>query len=262
MPTLDEIIKTYGQIQNLETFNRPMFVGPHPDDIEFGCGGLISKYKELNIPVTYVIVTDGAAGSNDPSITAQIMAETRRNEVLKAAEYMSVKNVEFLMLEDGGDFTLEDVIKRLAPVVIKYNPDIIYAPDSRLKTECHSDHIKTGEAVRRLSQIISHPEALRRHNINIDGVESFPGNITLAFYFSDDPNMKVEISETNLNDKIQSLLLHTSQMQDPSTGLLLNYFQLKAMKLGKDTSTGLAEDYQVLVPLTQHVYAEGIHYNK
>ena len=260
MPTLDEIIKAYGQIPELTQFKRPMFVGPHPDDIEFGCGGLISKLKELNVPVTYVIVTDGAAGSNDPSITSKMLADIRRQETLAAAKFMNVENVEFLDLEDGGNFEIEDVIKKLAPIILKYNPDIIFAPDSRLKTECHSDHIKTGEAVRRLTQIVSYPESLRRHQINVDDINSFPNNITLAFYFTDEPNKKVEISENNLNEKIQSLLLHQSQMQDPSIGLLLDYFKLKAIKLGQGLNSGLAEDYQVLVPLTQHVYAEGIHY--
>lgn len=258
MPSLDDIIRTYGQIPDLTSFSRYMFVGPHPDDIEFGCGGLISRLKELNKEVTYVIVTDGAAGTNDPSITPAMMAETRKNETLNAAEYMGVKNVEFLNLPDGGIFYSEDVVQRLAPVILKYNPDVIFAPDSRLKTESHSDHIKTGEAVRRITQIISHPEALRRHNIDVEGIDEFPVNITLALYFSDDSNKKVDISENNLNDKIQSLMLHVSQMQDSSTELLINYFKLKALKLGNNM--GLAEDYQVLVPLTQHVYAEGIHY--
>lgn len=258
MPTLDEIIKAYGQIPDLETFKRPMFVGPHPDDIEFGCGGLISKLKELNIPVTYVIVTDGGAGTMDKSITAQMMADTRKQETLNAANFMNVKNVEFLNLEDGGDFSVEDVIRKLAPVVLKYKPDIIFAPDAKLKTECHHDHIVTGEAVRLLTQIVPHPESLRRHKVNIDGIDEFVSNFTLAFYFSDDTNKKVFFTENNLNEKIQSLMLHTSQMQDESTGLLLNYFKLKALKLGE--GKGLAEDYQVLVPLTQHVYAEGIHY--
>ena len=258
MPTLDEIIKAYGQIKELTSFSRPLFVGPHPDDIEFGCGGLISKLKELNIPVNYVIVTDGAAGTCDPNITPETMAEIRKQETLAAAKYMNVKNVEFLNLPDGGNYSLEDVIRKLAPVILKYNPDIIFAPDSRLKTECHNDHIMTGEAVRRLTQIVPHPEALRRHNVDIDDINVFPNNITLAFYFTDNPNKLVEINESNLNDKIQSLMLHKSQMQDPSTELMINYFQLKALKLGD--GKGLAEDYQVLVPLTQHVYAEGINY--
>ena len=258
MPTLDEIIKAYGQIPELDTFSRPMFIGPHPDDIEFGCGGLISRLKELNTKVTYVIMTDGGAGTNDPSITPEMMKEIRHKESINAANFMNVENVEFLDLEDGGNWSKKDAIKKLAPVILKYNPDIIFAPDSRLKTECHSDHIKTGEVVRRLTQIVPHPESLRRHDVNIEGVTEFPQAITLAFYFTDEPNKKIMISENNLNEKIQSLLLHESQMQDPSTELLLNYFKLKALKLGE--GKGLAEDYQVLVPLTQHVYAEGINY--
>lgn len=262
MPTIEEIIKQYGQIPELTTFKRPMFIGPHPDDIEFGCGGLISKYKQLNTPVTYVIVTDGGAGSNDVDVSAEKMVEIRKIESIEAANFMNVKDVEFLGLEDGGIFYIEDIISRLAPIVLKYNPDIIFAPDSRLKTECHSDHIKVGEAVRRISQIIAYPIALNRHNIDTSGINHFPNNITLAFYFSDDSNVKVEISENNLSDKIQSIMLHKSQMLDPSSELLINYFKLMAIELGEGFNSGLAEEYQVLVPLTQHVYARGIHYNE
>ncbi len=255
---LDEIIRTYGAIPDLTSFKRPLFVGPHPDDIEFGCGGLISRFKELGTPVTYCIVTDGAAGSNDPAITPEMMKQTRKKESLNAAAFMNVSNVEMLELEDGGDYEVSDVIRKLAPVVLRCSPDIIFAPDARLKTECHPDHLKTGEAARRVTQLVSHPESLRRHKVDIKGIETFPSNITLAFYFSDDSNTLLQISESNLGDKIQALMLHESQMQDSSTELLLNYFKLKALKLGN--GQGLAEDYQVLVPLTQHVYAEGIHY--
>ena len=260
MPTLNEILKTYGSIPDLTSFERPMFVGPHPDDIEFGCGALISKLKSLDKEVTYVIATDGGAGTDGKEITGQMMAETRKKEVLAAAQFMNVKNVEFLALEDGGDYSVDEVIRRLAPVILKYNPDVIFAPDCKLQTECHPDHIKVGEAVRLCTQIVPHPESLRRRGIDIDGFTTFPGNITLALFFTDQPNTKVAVSQANLGEKIQSLMLHVSQTQDPSIELLLNYFKLKALKLGEGTETGLAEDYQVLVPLTQHVYSEGLNY--
>lgn len=257
---LDDVIKTYGAIKDLTSFNKYMFVGPHPDDIEFGCGGLISKLKELNKEVIYVIMTDGAAGTSDPAITPSMMKDIRYKESLKAAEFLNVKQVEFLDLEDGSDYEVVDAVRKLAPVIVKHCPDIIFAPDSKLSTECHSDHLKTGEAVRICSQLVSHPTSLKRHKINIDNFTSFPNNITLAFYFTDDSNKLVEISENNLNEKIQSLLIHASQNADPSAELLLNYFKLKALKLGEKSSTHLAEDYKVLVPLTQHCYSDGIHY--
>lgn len=260
MPTLEEIIKTYGTIPELSEFKRPMFVGPHPDDIEFGCGALLSKMKDKNAEPVFVIVTDGGAGTPDPNVTPKMLSDMRKEEAVKAAGFLGVEKVEFLDLPDDGEYTVEDIIKRLAPVVLKYKPDAIFAPDSHLRTECHPDHLKTGEAVRYITQIVPHPESLRRHNISIEGVEHFPDAITLALYFSDEPNALCEISEKNLEEKIAALMLHTSQVQDPSIGLLLNYFKLKAVQCGKNSATGLAEEYQVLVPLTQHVYSSGIHY--
>ena len=259
MPELKEIIKTYGAIPPLTSFKRPMFVGPHPDDIEFGCGGLIAKMKEQNIPVTYVIVTDGAAGGDLPP---EEMKEIRKKESEEAARFLGAENIEFCDLEDGGDYSVIDAMKILIPLVLKYQPDIIFAPDPLLKTECHPDHLKTAEAVRRLPQIVSHKESVRRHGIDVEGIEHFPSDITLAFYFSDDSNVLEEISMKDLEAKISALLHHKSQMQDDSTELLLNYFKLKAIHLGQETGNTLAEDYRVLVPLTQHVYSEGIHYNK
>lgn len=259
MPELKDIIKTYGQIAPLTSFKRPMFIGPHPDDIEFGCGGLASKMKENDISVTYLIVTDGAAGG---SLPASKMKKLREEESIEAGKYLGVENVEFCELEDGGPYSIDDAIKAIVPFVLKHQPDIVFAPDSRLRTECHPDHIKTGEAVRQLLKLVPYPESLRRRGIDIEGINAFPSDITLALYFSDDSNIREEISMKNLEDKINALMCHRSQMEDESTGLLLNYFRLKAQALGSQSSTGLAEDYQVIVPLCQHVYAEGIHYNE
>lgn len=260
MKNLDELIKTHAKIPSLLSFSRPVFIGTHPDDIEFGCGGIISKFKELNIPVTYIIVTDGSSGSNDPTITAEMLKKIRKKESINAAKFMNVSNIEFLDFPDGGLFEVEDIIQKLCPVLLKYNPDIIFAPDSNLSTECHADHIKVGIATRYITQIVPYPEALKKHNINIENITGFPNNLVLALYFSENPNIKIEISEKNLNEKIQSLNLHKSQIKSPSIELLVNYFKLKAKKLGEDTNTGLAEEYQVLVPFTQHIYSEGFDY--
>ena len=260
MPTLSEIIKTYGAIPPLDSFKRPLFIGPHPDDIEFCCGALVSKMTRAGIPVTFLIVTDGAAGTDDPSVTPEMMTEIREKESMAAAASLGVQNVEFCRLEDGGPYSVEDAIKAIAPFILRYQPDIIFGPDPKLKTECHPDHLKVGEAVRRVIKLVPYPESLRRHGIPTDGVTLFPSNITVAFYATDDANTIEPVEPADLEAKIKSLYLHVSQMQDSSVDLLMNYFRLKALELGKNSPTGLAEDYQVIVPLCQHVYSEGLHY--
>ena len=184
----------------------------------------------------------------------------RKEESLKAAAFLGCEEVYFAGLEDGGDYDVNDAIKALIPVVLKVQPDIIFAPDPKLRTECHPDHLKIGEASRRLVKLVSYRESLRRHGIDVKEGEVLPHNITMAFYFSDDTNIKEEITMEQFQKKIAALRCHASQMKDPSTELLLNYFYLKAQELGKGSSTGLAEDYRVLLPLLQHCYTEGIHY--
>ena len=261
MPNLEELLQTYGRIPDLTSFRRPLFIGPHPDDIEFGCGALISRYRALGVPVTCVIVTDGGAGSPDRDLPPEALSATRREESLAAAAVLGIEpeRVLFLNLEDGGTWPVEDAVRLLAPVILRFSPDVLFAPDSRLRTECHGDHIKTGEAVRRLTQIVSYPETLRRHGVDISAYPRLPSAITLALYFTDEPNTLVPVTPEDLNAKLQALQCHRSQMQGQEAQLLLGYFQLKAQKLGQGSGTGLAEDYPVLLPLMQHVYSEGVN---
>lgn len=37
-------------------------IGAHPDDIEFGCGGSLIKYKEKGDNVFLMVLTDGELG--------------------------------------------------------------------------------------------------------------------------------------------------------------------------------------------------------
>ena len=82
----------------------------------------------------------------------------------------------------------------------------------------------------------------------------------LAYYFTDKPNMYTEISEENFNDKVKSLLLHQSQMSDPQSGLLLEYFKFKAELDGKAIGKPLAESYQIVPSIMSHVYSLGLKF--
>lgn len=257
---VEEMFKSIVEIKELSSFKRPLFVGPHPDDIEFGCGALISKLKEKGADIHFLIVTDGAAGTDDPALPPYKLKEMRENEAKNAAKFLGASTIDFIALEDGGIYTSEDVTRLASPFILKYQPDIIFTTDPNLRSECHNDHIKTGEGIRGCMQIIGYPEALRRHLVNIDNVKSFPRNITLAYYFSDEPNAFVEISAKNLKDQQQSLMLHESQMKDDSMKMLVGYFGYKAQMDGKKNNVPLAEVFQVIVPVCQHVYSEGLKY--
>jgi LmbE family N-acetylglucosaminyl deacetylase len=54
-----------------------LVVAAHPDDIEFGCAGTVARWVQEGARVTYALLTNGAAGSSDPEMTRQRLAELR-----------------------------------------------------------------------------------------------------------------------------------------------------------------------------------------
>ncbi len=54
-----------------------LVVAAHPDDIEFGCAGTVARWVSEGAHVTYALLTNGAAGSSDPNMTRQRLAELR-----------------------------------------------------------------------------------------------------------------------------------------------------------------------------------------
>ncbi|HWL14088.1 MAG TPA: PIG-L family deacetylase [Opitutus sp.] len=113
--------------------------GAHPDDIEFGCGGVVARETQSGRPVHFVVCSLGEAGSNGtPAI--------RRKEALQAAARLGA-TIEFLKLD--GDAHLEvkaaHAIK-LARLLRRLRPSLVLAPS--LIENQHPDHWRLGRLVR------------------------------------------------------------------------------------------------------------------
>ena len=113
--------------------------GAHPDDIEFGCGGIVAKETRSGRPVHFVICSRGEAASN--GTPAQ-----RATEAIRAASLLGA-TCEFVELD--GDAHLEvkaaHAIK-LAAILRRQRPAIVLAPT--LVENQHPDHAKLGRLVR------------------------------------------------------------------------------------------------------------------
>src|SRR5437879_13738472 len=78
-----------------------MVVSAHPDDPEFSAGGSVAKLAKDGAKVTYVIVTDGSQGGEDPKQKDSELIAIREKEQRAAAKILGVKTVEFLGYTDG-----------------------------------------------------------------------------------------------------------------------------------------------------------------
>src|SRR5450631_904339 len=68
--------------------------GAHPDDIEFGCGGVVARETQLGRKVRFVVCSRGEAGTHGTS--KQRTAEARKAATLIGA------TIEFLELDGDG----------------------------------------------------------------------------------------------------------------------------------------------------------------
>lgn len=113
--------------------------GAHPDDIEFGCGGVIARETSAGRKAHLVICSRGEAGTH--GTPKQRTAEARKAAALLGA------TVEFLELD--GDSHLEiraaHAIK-LAAIIRRIRPGVVLAPS--LVENQHPDHWRLGTLVR------------------------------------------------------------------------------------------------------------------
>ncbi|MCX6811677.1 MAG: PIG-L family deacetylase, partial [Candidatus Berkelbacteria bacterium] len=110
---------------------RVLILAPHPDDEVFGCGGAIIKHVSVRDPIKIVYLTD-----------CKNIFRTRRKEAKKAAKIMGVKDLEFLSYKDGELVAGQKETKEISAIILKFKPDIIYAP---YFFDSHPDHQATAE---------------------------------------------------------------------------------------------------------------------
>ena len=68
----------------VEAFDRYLFIGPHPDDIEIGAGATAAKLAANGKQVTFLICTDGRFGleTAPEGTTPDELREIRKAEAM------------------------------------------------------------------------------------------------------------------------------------------------------------------------------------
>ncbi|MEA5550933.1 PIG-L deacetylase family protein [Anabaena cylindrica UHCC 0172] len=124
-----------------------MVFSPHQDDETFGCGGMIARKREQEIPVVVTFLTDGRGShGSDPDIQNKII-HIRKQESLNALDILGVKpsEIHFLDKLDGSlpDLTPEErqqIINQISELLKLYQPGEVYVPHRK---DCHKDHEAT-----------------------------------------------------------------------------------------------------------------------
>ena len=125
----------------LEAYRRYLFIGPHPDDIEIGAGATAAKLAAEGKDVAFMICTDGRYGDGATALRGDELAEERKREAIASAKMLGVTDVRFIGLCDGAGYDVDELLRGIARTVGEFKPDVIFAPDQDVDSECHADHL-------------------------------------------------------------------------------------------------------------------------
>lgn len=161
-------------------------IGPHPDDLEYGCGGTLARYAAGGHHVTMLVLTQGAEGGD---------GAIRQAEQEAAAKILGIQDLTFGGYTDTRIPLDKDFISFLEEVMEKKKPDIIFVHHG---DDTHQDHRTVHTAALSAARYV--PNLL-----------FYEGPTTLNFQ----PSVFVDI-EPVLDQKIRALEAHASQMEKTS----------------------------------------------
>jgi LmbE family N-acetylglucosaminyl deacetylase len=172
---------------------RALVVVAHPDDIEFGCAGTVARWVREGAHVTYALVTNGAAGSSDPEMTRERLAELRKAEARAAAKVVGVDHVEFLGYEDGLLEPTLEVREKIVRLIRRVRPEVVVTTDPT--TRYFGD------------RYINHPDHRAAGEATLEPVKL----TAVCLMMNMEPNLVVDIGEY-IDKKIESLACHVTQL--------------------------------------------------
>jgi LmbE family N-acetylglucosaminyl deacetylase len=216
----------------------------HPDDLDCWAGGTMAQFAADGAEVYYLILTDGANGTDNRQMTAEQLISIRRAEQKQAGQVLGLKDVFFCSNADGCLENCTDVRREVVKIIRKVKPDVVITWDPSMlyavELGCvnHPDHRAAGQAT--LDAVyplardhMSFPELLQQ------GYEPHKTSTLLLINFND-YNYSIDITNT-FDAKMQAIAAHVSQLPDPAK--VKQRFITMAVDAGQECGVAYAERF-------------------
>lgn len=201
--------------------------GAHPDDIEFGCGGILVKMASQGKRIVMVDLSSGEKGTHGTP-------EERRREAEAASRMINAERIFLDFIDCEIMDTYEGRLK-LVSVIRKYRPRLVLAPLWKGEQN-HPDHLACGTMVRYACRYSRFAKILP------DSPPHHPEGVLHYLYPTfDNPDFIVDITgEVEVWKKMMAC--HQSQMRTFNYGeLALKMAAKMGMLISKPYGQGLAK---------------------
>ncbi len=170
--------------------DKILFLAPHTDDIEFGCGGTIAKFAQEQKQIFAVAFS--AAEESVPSGLDRDINRKNMFEALKILgvnkENCSILNFKVREFPQNRQLILDEILR----IKKEIEPDMVFLPST---FDTHQDH-----------QVISNEGFRAFKKTTLIGYEIPWNNLTFT------TNMFVKISESEMEKKLESIRTYISQL--------------------------------------------------
>jgi bacillithiol biosynthesis deacetylase BshB1 len=180
---------------------RILAVGPHPDDIEFGCAAVLIQEVKNGQEVKILLTSRGESATHGTP-------EEREEEARAAAREIGAE-LDFVDL--GGDCHVEPTVAnriRMAREIRGFRPDVVLAP-APVENQ-HPDHTAVGRIVRDAARLARYGGLAELRDVR-------PHAIGQLYYYAitthvpDPPQVVVDVS--GVFDQWQAVMMcHKSQV--------------------------------------------------
>lgn len=194
--------------------------GAHPDDIEIGVGGTLSKYSEEGHRVMGIVAT---------------LPPNKRERKKESKEAAKILGIDIKLLDIGFNnlFFSREIVRRIDDVLDDYGPDVIF---THWDKDSHQDHNALTNGV---------IAATRMNRCSVYMYEqTLPGGIVP---YSFNAQMYIDISDV-IDRKMKGILAHKSQRRKNGEWWLHGIWG-RAMFRGYQINTKYAEAFQVVKEL-------------
>lgn len=222
-------------------------LAPHLDDEVFGCGGLIHRLKQSSSSVYVLFMTNGLTKHFGASGSSS--GEERNREVDKVAARLDFDDYEIAFEGDEYHLQLDQVaqrdlvhrIERGSRINLEaIKPDIVLTP---LPNDYNQDHRATFEAA--MTALRPAAADYRHFCPTVLGYELPYQQWNLSATDSS-PSCLVQLSEENMQAKLEALELYSSQLKSETSPLSVHGVRTLAAFRGLQVGAAYAEAY---VPL-------------
>jgi len=215
--------------------NKALIIAAHPDDDILGCGGTISKYKNItNFKIVFIGEGTSCRFEDPNSQQAKDEISYRNNCAKKALSVLGVDKFSFYNLPCGrfDQVPLIEINKIIEKEIAVFNPDTVF---THSYTDTNKDHVKVYD-----STII----ATRPGANNIKNLYSYEvlSSSEWSFKESFSPNVFNSLTKQNLKEKLLSFKEYSTEIKDlpfpRSEEGILNLAQRRGLQSGSFYAEG------------------------